>query len=256
MSPLIGVIGRSDMSSPPTWTTLRGNSSSLGSSVWAHSSVGSKTIVALTGIILLSFLFGHLLGNLTVYMGPSWTNSYGKHLRDFWPVLWTVRIILLVAGFLHIYFTVALWRGAAKATIKNVFRTHIQTRLFNRTVRLSGVSVFIFVLFHLCHFTWGLVQPAHAHLKTPDGERDIFSMIAHGFRNPFISGLYILGLFLLAFHLSHGVGSLFQTLGISNRKFRPVFCAAGYFIAWMLFVGYTSIPVSILFFGLGADFIR
>src|SRR5438045_1921483 len=90
-----------DMSSSPTWTTLRGNASPLGSSVWVHSSVGRKTIVALTGIILLSFLFGHLLGNLTVYMGPGWTNSYGKHLRDFWPVLWTVRVILLVAAFFH-----------------------------------------------------------------------------------------------------------------------------------------------------------
>jgi succinate dehydrogenase / fumarate reductase cytochrome b subunit len=229
------------MSSSPTWTALRGNASPLGSSAWVHSSVGRKTIVALTGIILLSFLFGHLLGNLTVYMGPGWTNSYGKHLRDFF----------------HIYFTAVLWREAAKATLKkNVFRTHIQTKLFNRTVRLSGICVFIFVLFHLCHFTWGLVQPAYIHLKTPDGERDIFSMITYGFRNPFISGLYILGLFLLAFHLSHGVGSLFQTLGISNRKFRPVFCAASYFIAWMLFAGYISIPISILFFGLGTDFVR
>jgi len=245
------------MPSLPIWTTLQGSSSSSGSSAWIHSSVGRKTVVALTGIILLSFLFGHLSGNLTVYMGPGWTNSYGKHLRDFWPILWGIRIILLVAGFFHIYFTAVLWREAAKATLKkNVFRTNIQTNLFNRTVRLSGISVLIFILFHLCHFTWGIVQPAYAHLKTSDGEHDIFSMIAHGFQNPFISGLYILGLLLLSFHLSHGVGSLFQTLGISNRKFQPVFCVTGHFIAWMLFAGYVSIPISILFFGLGSDFIR
>ncbi|QQY07560.1 MAG: succinate dehydrogenase cytochrome b subunit [Candidatus Xiphinematobacter sp.] len=244
------------MSSLPIRTTLQGNSQPLGSFAWTLSSVTRKIVVALTGIILLSFLFGHLLGNLTVYMGPGWTNSYGKHLRDFWPFLWMVRIVLLVAGFFHVYFAAVLWRRAAKATIKNVFRTHIQTKFFNRTVRLSGVSVFIFVLFHLCHFTWGLVQPAYAHLKTPEGERDIFSMVAHGFRNPFIAWLYVIGLFLLTLHLSHGVGSLFQTLGISNRKFQPIFCAAGHFVAWTLFAGYISIPLSILFFGLGGDCIR
>lgn len=219
--------------------------------MWLHSSIGKKTIVAFTGAILLFFLFGHLLGNLTIYMGSEWTNSYGKHLHDFWPILWTSRIILLVAGFLHIYFTVILWRDAEKATIKKVFHTHIQTTLFSRTVRLSGLIIFSFVLFHLLHFTWGLVQPKYANLISPNGEHDIFSMVVHGLRNPYIAGFYIFGLGLVAFHLSHGIGSLFQTFGISNRKLRPILNWTGYFVAWILFIGYASIPISILFFGLG-----
>jgi succinate dehydrogenase / fumarate reductase cytochrome b subunit len=226
-------------------------------SAWIYSSIGQKTIVALTGIILVLFLFGHLLGNLTIFLGPDWINSYAQHLKDWSPLLWTVRVILIVAVVLHIYFTMLLWNTAAKATPqKTVFRTHIQTSVFSRTMRLSGFIVFAFVLFHLAHFTWGLVQPEYAHLNTAQGQHNVFEMMVYGFRNPYIVGFYIIGLGLLAFHLSHGIGSLFQTLGISNRRLKPVFNTAGQWIAWLLFVGYVSIPLSVFFFGLGKDLVK
>ena len=65
-------------------------------------------IVALTGVILMLFVIGHLLGNLQIFLGPRWVNDYAQHLRDLGPLLWAVRITLLVAVFLHIYFTVSL----------------------------------------------------------------------------------------------------------------------------------------------------
>jgi succinate dehydrogenase / fumarate reductase cytochrome b subunit len=76
-------------------------------------------------------------------------------------------------------------------------------------------------------------------------------MVILGFRNPFVSLFYIVALGLLAFHLSHGIKSLFQTLGLTDRKLRPIYEAGAPVLAWILFIGYTSIPVSILFFGLG-----
>lgn len=219
--------------------------------------MGQKTIVALTGIILVLFLFGHLLGNLTIFLGSDWINSYAQHLKDWSPLLWTVRVILIVAVILHIYFTMLLWNRSATATPrKTVFRTHIQTSVFSRTIRLSGLVVFAFVIFHLAHFTWGLVQPEYAHLNTPQGQHNVFEMMVYGFRNPYIVGFYMMGLALLAFHLSHGIGSLFQTLGISNRRLQPVFHMAGRWIAWLLFAGYVSIPLSVFFFGLGKDLVK
>src|ERR1700692_2265276 len=79
---------------------------SLGS--LAGSSIGRKMIVAVTGVILMLFVIGHLLGNLQIYLGPEWINAYSQHLRDLGPLLWLIRAFLLAAVILHIYFTILL----------------------------------------------------------------------------------------------------------------------------------------------------
>src|SRR5260370_13059000 len=73
-----------------------------------HSSVGRKMIVAVTGVILILFVIGHLLGNLQIFLGPEWINAYSQHLRDLGPLLWLIRAFLLIAVILHIYFTILL----------------------------------------------------------------------------------------------------------------------------------------------------
>src|SRR5256712_11098680 len=80
-----------------------------------HSSVGKKMIVAITGIILILFVVGHLLGNLQIFLGPEWINGYSQHLRDLGPLLWLIRSFLLVTVAFHIYFTVLLARGNPRA---------------------------------------------------------------------------------------------------------------------------------------------
>ena len=78
-------------------------------------------------------------------------------------------------------------------------------------------------------------------------------MVIVGFRNPIVSLFYIVALALLAFHLSHGIGSLFQTLGVTDKKLRPIYEGGARALAWILFAGYAAIPVSILFLGLGSE---
>ncbi|MBV9618082.1 MAG: hypothetical protein JO201_02625, partial [Verrucomicrobia bacterium] len=77
-------------------------------SEFCHSSVGRKMIVAITGVILIVFVIGHLLGNLQIFIGPDWINSYAQHLRDLGPILWMIRALLLASVILHIYFTILL----------------------------------------------------------------------------------------------------------------------------------------------------
>src|ERR1700746_3750824 len=77
-------------------------------SEFCHSSVGRKMIVAVTGVILILFVIGHLLGNLQIFLGPDWINGYSQHLRDLGPLLWAVRLFLLTAVFVHIYVTIQL----------------------------------------------------------------------------------------------------------------------------------------------------
>lgn len=222
--------------------------------LWIFSSLGKKTIVAVTGILLVLFVIGHLLGNLTVFLGPEALNAYAEKLHSLGPILWVVRLGLLAVVGLHIFFTMLLWKENQKARPKKYIASNpIGTNVFARTMRLSGLIVLAFVVFHLAHFTVRVVDPSYVAMKTTlDGRQvhDVYSMVVKGFSSVPIVVIYIVGLFLLTSHLSHGLSSLFQTLGITNLRIRKNYELAGRLIAWLLFVGYSSIPLSILLSGL------
>lgn len=218
--------------------------------LWLFSSIGKKTIVALTGICLVLFVTGHLLGNFTIYLGPDWLNAYAEHLQSLGPILWVIRLGLLGIVGLHILFTMLLWKENQAARPKKYIASDpIQTTVFARTMRLSGLCVLAFIVFHLAHFTLCIVNPSFKSLHTSlDGHQvhDVYKMVCLGFSNVPVSLLYIGGLFLLTLHLSHGIGSLFQTLGITNRATRPIIELVTKAYAWLLFLGYISIPISVL----------
>ncbi len=227
---------------------------------WLFSSVGKKTVIALTGIVLVAFVIGHLLGNMTIFFGPDMINAYALKLRDLGPLLWVVRLGLLATVVLHIGFTMLVWKeNQAARPQKYAVNAPMKTTVFARTMRLTGLIVLAFIAFHLAHFTLFFVDPSYASLHTElNGQEvhDVYRMVVVGFSNPLVSGFYILSLALVAFHLSHGIGSLFQTLGLSNQTLRPLYETAGRVLAWALFAGYAAIPISILFFGLGKGVLR
>lgn len=212
------------------------------------SSVGKKFLVAITGVALILFLIGHLLGNLTIFAGQDAINTYAVKLRELGPLLWAARIGLLVAVAIHIWTTVQLTLENRKARpVGYAVRTHVQSTLFARTMRVSGVVILAFVIFHLAHFTWFWVHPEWRNLHDPQGRHDVYSMVILGFSNPVVSAFYALALGLLCFHLSHGIASVFQTLGWSNQTTRPLFEKGGLLFSWALFAGYVSIPLAVLF---------
>ena len=213
-----------------------------------RSSVGRKVIVAVTGIILILFVIGHLLGNLQIFLGPDWINGYSQHLRDLGPLLWAVRAFLLIAVILHIYFTILLALENRRARPEAYVRKqNVKATFASRSMVLSGLIVLAFIIYHLAHFTVRVTDPRFALLKhDPLNRYDVYSMMVYGFQNYYVSGFYILGLFLLALHLSHGSSSFFQSLGINNQRLAPRLALGGRIFAWLLFAGYTSIPVAIL----------
>jgi succinate dehydrogenase / fumarate reductase cytochrome b subunit len=223
--------------------------------LWLFSSIGKKTVVAATGIALVAFVIGHLLGNLTIFLGPDAINAYAEKLHSLGPVLWVIRAALLGILVAHIYFTMLLWKeNHAARPQKYIASNPVGTTIFARTMRLSGLIVLAFVIFHLAHFTVRVVDPSFQTMTTTlDGRpvHDVYQMVVAGFSNGPVVLIYVVGLFLLTFHLSHGLGSLFQTLGITNRRIRHTYETAGRALAWALYAGYISIPVSIFFFGLG-----
>jgi len=227
---------------------------------WLFSSIGKKFVVAATGICLVLFAIGHLGGNLTIFFGPDVINAYAMHLRDLGPFLWVIRLGLLTIVGLHIYFTMLLWaENQAARPQKYAVSAPMKTTVFARTMRLSGLFILAFVIFHLAHFTMLIVDPSFAKLHTTlhgHEVHDVYRMVVLGFSNPIVCIFYVIALFLLANHLSHGISSLFQTLGISNKRMRPTYELISRVVAWALFVGYSSIPLSILLFGLGKDSLK
>jgi succinate dehydrogenase / fumarate reductase cytochrome b subunit len=213
-----------------------------------HSSVGRKMIVAVTGVILILFVIGHMLGNLQIFLGSEWINAYSQHLHDLGPILWMIRLFLLTAVILHIYFTIQLAienRHARREAYRD--RNYVKASWASRHMVASGLVVLAFVIYHLAHFTFRATDPRFALLK-PDahGHYDVFSMMVYGFQNVYTSAFYIIGLFLLTLHLTHGSSSFFQSLGLNNQRLTPKFAIFGRIFAWLLFIGYVSIPIAVL----------
>ena len=205
-------------------------------------------IVAVTGIILILFVIGHLFGNLQIFLGPDWINGYSQHLRDLGPLLWLVRLFLLAAVLVHIYVTIQLAIENRRARPEGYAdREYVKATFASRHMVISGLIVLAFIVYHIAHFTVRVADPRFSLLKAdPLGHYDVYSMMVYGFQNYYVSGFYVLGLFLLALHLSHGSSSFFQSLGLNNQKLVPRLAWAGRVFAWLLFVGYTSIPIAVL----------
>ena len=205
-------------------------------------------IVAVTGVILILFVIGHLLGNLQIFLGPEWINAYSQHLRDLGPLLWLIRVFLLTTVILHIYFTILLAIENRRAHPEPyIDRHYVKASWASRHMVVSGLVVLAFIIFHLLHFTARKFNPQFPLLKLdPLNRYDVYSMMVYGFKNVYVSIFYVVGLFLLTLHLTHGSSSFFQSLGLNDRKLTPRLALGGRIFAWLLFAGYTSIPIAIL----------
>jgi succinate dehydrogenase / fumarate reductase cytochrome b subunit len=121
-----------------------------------------------------------------------------------------------------------------------------QATLAARTMAISGLIVLCFVIYHLLHFTTRDIDPSYKTLHDSLSRHDTYGMMIRGFQNPLASGFYLLGVFLLCLHLSHGFSSFMQTLGLNSRKVGPLITNGGRVLAWLIFAGYASIPLAVL----------
>jgi succinate dehydrogenase / fumarate reductase cytochrome b subunit len=228
------------------------------------SSLGKKYIMSITGFALVAFVIGHMVGNLQVFLGAEAINRYGHFLQSNVELLWPVRIALLGIVLLHIW-------SATRLTIENRAARPVGYAEWNptvasyasRTMMMSGLIVAAFVIYHILHFTV-MVQAVnlvhdHANFKTDpyfmdaEGRHDIYKMMIVGFRQPLVALFYIIGVGLLCLHLSHGISAMFQSLGWKTRSYARLLDNAAKIVAWVLFLGYISIPVSILVLKYGGD---
>jgi len=218
-------------------------------SFW-RSSIGKKWLVALTGLALLGFVAGHLVGNLQMFGGAAKINAYAEFLPATEKPLWIARIGIIAAFVLHIAATITLvlQNKAARPQAYQLGR-HVQARLSTRTMAYSGLTVLSFVVFHLLHYTFRVTDPRFkvvAEGGLLETTHDVYRMVLLGFQNPLVSAFYLLSVGLLSLHLSHGISSAVQTFGLESKRSAQRIRQTGRLLSGAIFVGYASIPTAVL----------
>jgi succinate dehydrogenase / fumarate reductase, cytochrome b subunit len=211
-----------------------------------HSSIGKKYVMAITGLGLFGFVIAHMAGNLLIFLGPNRINAYAFSLKSTPLVLWSFRLGLMAIFVFHIIAAIQLAAANRRARpIANKKYQVVASSFASRTILISGLIILAFVIFHLSHFTFGFVNPEY--LKFTDaGRHDVYRMMVGGFSNPLVSIFYIFSMGLLLLHLSHGVSSLFQSLGLRSKRSFRFFDSFARVSALLIFLGNCSIPLAIL----------
>ena len=213
-----------------------------------RSSIGRKLLMALSGLALLGFAVTHLLGNLLVLKGQDALNSYAAWLKDQGPFLWAARLGLLAIFAVHIVTGVrlALANRAARPAAYARVRTATATSFTARSMWISGIVVLLFVLFHLAHFTFGIVAADGYDAVDAQGRHDVYSMVVRSFSVPWIASLYILAMLILGAHLAHGAFSSFRTLGVHHRNVNTIVRGTSMLVVALLVLGNVAIPALVL----------
>jgi succinate dehydrogenase / fumarate reductase cytochrome b subunit len=215
-------------------------------SCYFSSSTGKKFLMAVSGAVLFGFIVGHLLGNLQIFLGPEALNRYSAFLKSTGELLWMARIVLLVMVGIHIWTAVALTlENRAARPIAYAQKDYIKASYASRTMHYSGVIVLAYLVYHLMHFTFQNVHPQYSGFVDAQGRHDVYRMVVMSFQQPAIALVYIFANLLLGIHMSHGIYSMFQSLGLVGEEVRPKLQLAANVIGYGIFVAYAAIPLSV-----------
>lgn len=210
-------------------------------------SIGKKILMAVTGFIAFGFVFGHMLGNLQIFIGQDQMNTYAEKLQSLGPALWAIRAFVLLSFVVHVWFGIWLkleaW-AARPIGYKNT--STVKATLASRTMIWTGIIIFVFLVYHLLHYTIRATNPEFSAMTDSLGRPDVFGMVVAGFSVPVVSIFYIIAVGLLSYHLSHGVASMFQSLGLNTEKWQVRLHRIAWLFTIVLFLGYASIPAAVL----------
>ncbi|MGP4002302.1 succinate dehydrogenase [Streptomyces sp. 8N706] len=219
---------------------------SMTRTVW-NSTIGKKTVMAVSGVVMLLFLLAHMVGNLKVFFGPGDFNHYAHWIREIGePVLrrewalWILRVVLVVAVVAHAVSAYQLTRRGIKARPSTYVHQRPGAGYATRTMRWGGIILGLFVVWHVLDLTTGTVHPGeYQHLHPYQNVIDTFSTW-------YGNVVYIVSVLALGFHVRHGFWSAAQTLGVGNARRDRVLKALANVLALVLTVGFVSVPVGVM----------
>ena len=215
----------------------------------SRTTIALKLGMALSGVVFIGFVLGHMYGNLKAFAGHDAFNEYAHHLRELGEpmlphegFLWIMRVGLIVALAVHVYCAAVLWRRAARArTTKYVMKKHTGAIFASRLMRWGGVTILVFLVWHLLNFTIGKVN-------VPGGETDdAYNLLVDTFDVWWLTLIYLVAMLALGAHLHHGIWSAAQTLGWTGTAAKRARAKqVAFVIALIVSVGFSLVPLGVL----------
>ena len=201
-------------------------------------SILPKIFMALTGLVWFGFLVGHLTGNFLLFSGEEKFDAYAKFLEDTGGLLILTEILLIVFLVMHVGSAFRLSRGntAARNQGYAVTTTRGRASIASRTMLAGGIILLLFVVSHVYMFKFGATE-------MKGDTRALHALVIESFKNPLVVVWYVLAMLALGLHLSHGLGSAFQTLGIFNSAWRAKLKQGGVLLGWVIAAGFISMPI-------------
>ncbi len=210
------------------------------------SSVGRQVMMAISGFFLLLFVVGHMLGNLTIFGGPGAINSYAEKLHRLGPLLWAERLFMLAMLVIHVGFGIVLTlENRASKPEKSASQRWLRATFAGRSMIWTGLLLLAFIVYHLLHFTFRVI-PGVATSVDALGRFDVHAMVVNAFRSVPVAAVYVVAMAILLLHVSHGAQSFIQTIGWNDERTLPKFEKAAKWLAWILLIGFSVIPLAIL----------
>jgi succinate dehydrogenase / fumarate reductase cytochrome b subunit len=214
-----------------------------------HSTIALKMLMAVSGLVFIAFVLAHMYGNLQAFAGHEAFNEYAEHLREIgepmFPrsgLLWILRVGLIAALAVHVYSAAVLWRRAGRArTVKYVVKKHTGATFASRMMRWGGVTILVFIVWHLLNFTIGKVNPQGGETNDP------YLLLVDTFDLWWMTLIYLVAMAMLGAHLHHGIWSAAQTLGLTNNaRARRNAKVLGLSLALIITVGFSLVPIFVL----------
>lgn len=215
----------------------------------SRSTITLKLLMAASGLIFILFVLLHMYGNLKAFSGHDAYNTYAEHLRTlgepllpYAGFLWILRAALIVAVVVHVYAAVALWHRAAKArTQRYVMKKNLASSFSSRWMRWGGLTILLFLVWHLLNFTIGKVNVQGGSTNDP------YNLLVDTFDTWWMTVIYLVAMLALAMHLHHGTWSAAQTLGLTNNaRARRNAKALGWILAVVIAGGFSLVPIFVL----------
>jgi succinate dehydrogenase / fumarate reductase cytochrome b subunit len=204
--------------------------------------------MAVSGQMMVLFLIMHVIGNSTIYFRL--LNDYAEHLHSLYILVWANRLLMLAMLSIHVYFGIQLTLENNRAKPEPyALKKNLRATFASKNMIWTGLVIGTFLIYHLLHFTFQVTNPEIAASVNFDemGRPDVTGMVLSSFQDLLISLIYVVAMGAVLLHLTHGIQSSFQTLGLNNERTIPVITRTGSLMAYVLFVGFVSIPIIILF---------
>ena len=214
-----------------------------------RTTIALKILMAVSGGVFIAFVLLHMYGNLQAFAGHDAFNDYAEHLRTFGQpmlpytgLLWVIRIGLVIALVVHVFAAATLWRRARGArTVQYVMKKRTGATFASGLMRWGGVTILLFLVWHLLNFTVGKVNVTGGPTDDP------YNLLVDTFEVWWMTAIYLAAMAMLGAHLHHGTWSACQTLGItSTERARTLAQRFAFGLAVIISGGFSLVPIFVL----------